>query len=156
MNQTEVENKGIDERLFHVLCTVFRKAPSHHTMGMNLIYLGQGLVGIKMSVGHEYTTVPSRLHGGIIAALADTAMAWSMASLGHSSITVEMSLNYFAPAFKGTELIAEGYVINAGKTITVVEASVFNNKGKLIAKSKGTFIKDNTSWKSVLADMERA
>lgn len=139
MNKTEAENKGIDEKWFYTLCQHFKESPSLQTMGIELIYLGKGIAGIKMSAERGYTTVNGRLHGGIIATLADTVMGWAIISLGNPTVTVDMRLNYFAPVFEGTELTAEGYVIHAGKTTAVAEASLFNNKGKLVAKSMGTF-----------------
>ena len=138
MNNTEVENKGIDEKLFNMLVTGFDK-PFENTMGITLLYLGQGIVGMKMTTSHEYTTVMGRLHGGIIAALADTAMGWSVLSLGRISVTVDMTLNYFAPVFETTELTAKGYVIHAGKNTVIAEAELFANNEKLVAKSRGTF-----------------
>ena len=94
---------------------------------------------MKMTISHEYTTVMGRLHGGIIAALADTAMGWSVLSLGRISVTVDMTLNYFVPVFEPTELTAKGYVIHAGRNTVVAEAELFANNDKLVAKSRGTF-----------------
>ena len=139
MNNAEVENKGINEELFNTLVTRFEEVPFLNTMCINLLYLGQGIAGIKMTTRHEYTTVMGRLHGGIIAALADSAMGWSVLSLGRISVTVDMTLNYFAPVFETTELTAKGYVIHAGKNTVVAEAELFANNEKLVAKSRGTF-----------------
>lgn len=138
MNKSEVENKGIDEKFFFDLCNIFKNIPTLHTFGINLLYLGHGVVGLKMKAEREYTTINGRLHGGIIATLADTAMGWAILSQGNDSVTLDMSLNYFAPVFEETDIIAEGYVIHSGKTTAVAEASMFS-KGKLVAKSQGTF-----------------
>lgn len=139
MNKNEVENRGIDEKLFCVLCCRLKERPINHTMGINLIYLGKGVAGVKMSVERGYTAVNGTLQGGIIAALADNVMGWAIGTLGRTVVTIDMSLNYFAPVLEGTELTAEGYVIHTGKTTVVAEASLFNNNGKLVAKSMGTF-----------------
>ena len=42
MKITPIENRGIDENLFHTLCTLFEKIPIHKTLGMSLTYLGPG------------------------------------------------------------------------------------------------------------------
>ncbi len=138
MNRLGAENRGIDEKFFFDLCNIFVNIPTLQTFGINLLYLGQGTVGLKMMANREYTTINGRLHGGIIATLADTAMGWAILSLGINSVTLDMSLNYFAPVFQETEIIAEGRVVHAGKTTAVAEASLFN-RGKLVAKSNGTF-----------------
>jgi acyl-CoA thioesterase len=100
---------------------------------------------MKLSVKQEYTTVKGRLHGGIIATLADSCMGWSINSLGKiGTVTIDMTLNYFAPVYLGTELRAEGNVIHAGRSTVVAEASLYDNSsGKLVAKSRGTFFVTN-------------
>ena len=138
MNITEVENKGIDEQYFCFLCEQFKIIPALQTMGLTLMYLGQGTAGVKMNANLEYTTINGRLHGGIVATLADTVMGWAIVSMGIDSVTIDMSLNYFAPVYEGSDITAESYVIFAGKTTVVAEANIFN-QGKLVAKSRGTF-----------------
>ena len=138
MNKSEVENKGIDEKFFFDLCNIFKNIPTLQTFGINLIYLGHGVVGIKMKAEREYTTINGRLHGGIIATLADTAMGWAILSQGNDSVTLDMSLNYFAPVYEGSDITAESCIIFAGKTTVVAEANMFS-QGKLVAKSRGTF-----------------
>ena len=134
-----IENRGLNNVFFDFLRIRWETAPIHQTLPISLTYLGQGTVGLKMSAGREYTTVRGRLHGGISATLADTAMGWAIITLGRTCVTVDMYMNYFAPAFEDDELIAESTVIHAGKRTAVAEATLHNNKGDLIAKSRGTF-----------------
>jgi uncharacterized protein (TIGR00369 family) len=138
MNTTEIENRGMDERLFATLCSRYQKSPVYNELGIRLLYLGRGAAGYEIDVEHCYTTVNGRLHGGIIATMADSAMGWACLSLGRAAVTVDMNLNYFKPVFQETRLRAEGYVIREGKTLVVTEANLFNNE-KLVAKSMGTF-----------------
>ena len=63
MKITPTENRGIDEDLFHTLCTLFEDIPIHKTLGMSLTYLGPGVAAMKMNVEPEYTTIKGRLHG---------------------------------------------------------------------------------------------
>ncbi|NLB17499.1 MAG: PaaI family thioesterase [Syntrophomonadaceae bacterium] len=140
MEKNPTENKGIDKKLFHTLCTQFEEIPIHKTLGMSLIYFGPGTAAMGMTVEPEYTTIKGRLHGGLIASLLDDVMGWSYNTLGKfGNVTVDMTLNYFSPVFQGTELRAEGNVIHAGRSIAVTEGSLYDNTGKLIAKSRGTF-----------------
>lgn len=139
MSMAEIENRGIDDDFFDFLCKRWESAPIHQTLDISLTYLGQGAVGLKMSAGREFTTVRGRLHGGISATLADTAMGWAIITLGHTCVTVDMYMNYFAPSFGEDELIAEANVIHSGKRTVVAEATLFNDKGELIAKCRGTF-----------------
>ncbi len=139
MSATKIENRGVEGELFDFLCQRWESAPIHHTMDLRLVYLGPGEAGIKILPGREYTTVRGRLHGGIIAVLADTTMGWAIMTLGSTCVTVDMYTNYFLPAFGEHDLFAEAQVIHSGKRIVVVEATLYNDKGEPVAKSRGTF-----------------
>ncbi|MGE5545089.1 MAG: PaaI family thioesterase [Bacillota bacterium] len=140
MKKSEVINKGLDEAVSQIMCSRFSQIPTLQTLGVSLVYLGPGECSMKLKVVHDYTTVKNRLHGGIIATLADSTMGWSVASLGRvRSVTVDMNINYFAPIYEGSELISEAYVIHAGRTTVVAEANVYNQDRKLLAKARGTF-----------------
>lgn len=145
MHKSEVENKGIAKGIFDVICSIQEHSPIFRTLGFKFMYLGEGAAGLKMHLDPEYSSYAGRVNGGIIAALADNVMGMAGLTLGHIARTVDMNLNYFTPVFEETELIAEGYVINAGQTLIVIEADLFNNQGKLVAKSRGTYIRDKKS-----------
>lgn len=145
MGIKDVENRGLDPDYFEVMCEGFEKSPFSKALNIQIIYLGKGAAGIKMIPEPKYSTRGQRVHGGIIATLADTAMGLASTTSGSFCRTVDINLNYLAPVYEGAEMTAEGYVIQAGKTITVVESSLFNNEGKLIAKGRGTFIVDKKS-----------
>ncbi|MEN6390467.1 MAG: PaaI family thioesterase [Syntrophomonas sp.] len=134
-----IENRGIDEGLFRRLCNFWAAAPTHQTLDVKLNYLGPGEVGIKIKPNIGYTTVKGRVHGGIIATIADTAMGWAILSLGRNCVTVDMYINYFNPVFWENELIAEGKIVHSGNRTVVTEATLSNENGDLIAKSRGTF-----------------
>ncbi|KUG05429.1 hypothetical protein ASZ90_017111 [hydrocarbon metagenome] len=139
MSATGIENKGIDGDFFNFLCHQWESAPIHQTMDLRLIYLGPGEAGIKIHPGREYTTIRGRLHGGISAALADTAMGWAILTLGRNCVTVDMYTNYIAPAFGEHDLTAEAQVVHSGNRTVVAEATLCNGRGELVAKSRGTF-----------------
>jgi uncharacterized protein (TIGR00369 family) len=139
MIKNEVENKGVDERIFHSMLTMLDNAPALRTLGSKAVYLGYGEVGLKMTAGKEYDNYRGVLHGGIVAALADTAAGFAVQSLGIRCVTIELNLNYCLPAVTQTEIFAEGYVIHQGRSTVVAEAALYNSSGKLICKSRGTF-----------------
>jgi uncharacterized protein (TIGR00369 family) len=139
MDKTVAENRGIDEGLFHQTLAKLRDTPACQTMDIRVKYLGKGTAGLKMSVSHEFQNSQGLLHGGFIAALADTAMGYSIVTLGFRIVTLDLNLNYFAPALMGTELSAEANVLHVGKNTIVAEAALYNSDKKLVAKSRGTF-----------------
>lgn len=146
MNISKVENRGLDNDLFQLIVYSFGDHNCQRAMGINLMYLGKGIAGMQMYPKSIYSTPGSRVHGGIIATLADYIMGAAVTTLNGSIYrTIEMNLNYFKPVFEEKELVGEGRVIYPGNTTAVVEGNIFNHQGILVAKSRGTFIKDTKS-----------
>ncbi|MBS0029248.1 PaaI family thioesterase [Chitinophaga sp. 22321] len=85
-------------------------------------------------------------HGGVIAALADTAGGYAATTLypqDVSFLTIEFKINFLRQA-KGEKLIAKATVIKGGATITVVQTDLFilnNDKEAQVATSLITLIK---------------
>lgn len=141
--EQDADNRGIDQNLFEIISNGWDSQLCHKSMGLRVTYLGQNSAGMSMVPNPELTTGKGRLHGGVIATMADAVMGAAAATMGHVYRTAEMKLNYIAPAFDNAELLAEAHVIHPGKTIAVVEGSLFNTEGKLVAKSMGTYFRDN-------------
>lgn len=85
-------------------------------------------------------------HGGVIAALADTAGGYAATTLYRedvSFLTIEFKVNFLRQA-KGEMLIAKASVIKGGATITVAQTDLFirdNGKETQVATSLITLIK---------------
>lgn len=143
MNNDKCENRGLDQTIFDLMRVAYEGQTCHQTMGLRVAYLGTGIAGIKMIPAPQYSTDGGRVHGGVIATLMDVGMGAAAATLGHIYRTLEMSVNYLVPAYEENELTAHGHVIHPGHTVAVVECSLYNQDGKLVAKSKGTYFRDN-------------
>ena len=81
------------------------------------------------------------LQGGVIAALADEAVAYSLWSLvpdGEIINTVEYKINFLAPVRQGP-VEAQAQIVRRGKTISLGEVEVLN-EGLLVAKGLFTYI----------------
>ena len=134
-----MENRGIDSNLFDSILMRIRSSSVVRTLAITAVYLGYGEAGMKMIANENLANIRGTLHGGIIASLADTAMGYSIQSLGLRGVTLDLNLHYCTPVATETEIIAEGKVIHTGKSIVVVEALLFTSNRKLAAKSTGTF-----------------
>lgn len=111
------ENRGIDEDIFNKIITVYSRQPCHQTIGLVITYLGKGTAGMKIVPELQFTTEGGRVHGGIIATLADIVMGAAVTTNGLIYRTAEMKINYLVPVFEEVELIAEAKVVHPGKPL---------------------------------------
>jgi uncharacterized protein (TIGR00369 family) len=109
--------------------------------GFQLDAAEAGRAVLRMRVRERHKQLHGVVHGGVLAALADTAggLATYMAvPRGTRIATVEMKINYLEPVAKGT-LIADARVIRRGKNLAVVDCDVREDEGELVAKALMTF-----------------
>ena len=100
-------------------------------IGAQIIGLAPGHCTLALSARPELCQQRGFLHGGVTAAVADTAAgyaAYSLMPAGSSPLTVEFKINLMAPA-SGDRFIASAKVVRAGRTLTVVEADVTAEAG---------------------------
>jgi len=78
-------------------------------------------------------------HGGILATLVDVAADFALVKhTGRGVPTIDMRVDYHAPAMPG-DLIARGKIVKLGRQFSVAEASIFDEKGTLLASGRGTY-----------------
>lgn len=100
-----------------------------------------GRTVVRMRVAARHRQVHGVVHGGVVAALADTAgglATYTVAPRGARVATVEMKINYLEPVEKGT-LRAEAKVLRRGRNLAVVDCDVRDEDGKLVGKALMTF-----------------
>jgi len=100
-----------------------------------------GRVVLRMHVDERHKQVHGVVHGGVIAALADTAggLATYMAcARGTRVATIEMKINYLE-SVEGGVLDAEARVVRLGAHVGVVDCDVRDESRRLVAKALMTF-----------------
>ena len=78
------------------------------------------------------------VHGGYIFGLADTAAGIAAMTNGGNVVTIDSTISYIKPA-KGSRITAKASAIKTGKTISVFEVQITNEKEDLVAKATITF-----------------
>ena len=81
------------------------------------------------------------LHGGVIAALADSAMGLSCVAsqqAARSALTVSLNVDYLATAKIGQWLLIDPRVVKTGSTLGFVDALIAAD-GETIARATATF-----------------
>ncbi|WP_020175229.1 PaaI family thioesterase [Methyloferula stellata] len=93
-------------------------------------------LGLKLGEPHQNHM--GTAHGGIILTLLDIALG-SVARLasGHSVMTINLQSSFLSPG-RG-ELVAEGRVLQQGRSLIFCEGEVRDAQGVLVAKATGLF-----------------
>lgn len=110
-------------------------------MGFEVEKLYPGGAVLGMITEEHHRQIHNVMHGGVIAALADTAAAiaaYTVVPRGTEVVTVELKINYLLPV-GGGKVTAKGKVLRAGRNFIVVECEVSNQRGELAAKALMTF-----------------
>ncbi len=117
-----------------------RKTNIAKVFGFELAAAEPGRAVLKMRVRSRHRQIHNVVHGGILAALADTAAAFGVylaLPRGTPLATVEMKINYLEPVHAGV-LRAEGRMLRKGKNLAVAECDV-REDALLVAKALLTF-----------------
>lgn len=108
--------------------------------GFTLREAERGHVVLQMKVGGRHKQVHGVVHGGVLAALADTAggLATYMAcSRGTRVATIEMKINYLEAVEEGA-VTADARVVRLGAHISVVDCDVRDDH-RLVGKALMTY-----------------
>lgn len=115
------------------------------TLGASIIHVARGEVDIALPTSPAVAQQHGFVHGGAVAAIADSAAGYAALSTmrpGVGVLTTEFKINLLAPA-AGDRLVARGRVIKAGRTLTLARAEVFAEQGgssKLVAYLTATLM----------------
>ncbi len=110
-------------------------------MGVEVPELGEGYARFTLEIRPDFHNSQGFLQGGVIAALADEAVAYALFSLvpeGEMISTVEMKINFLAPAQQGV-LEAQALIRKRGRTLSLGEVEVTQDT-RLVAKGMCTYI----------------
>lgn len=120
---------------------LLRESVAGKLFGFELISLGQGHAILSMLIRGRHKQIHGVVHGGILAAIADTAGAMAVypkLPRGIRLATIEMKINYLEPLDRG-RISAEGRLLRLDTNTAVAEVEVRDSEGKLAAKALMTF-----------------
>ena len=117
--------------------------PYAHLLGIELDDISKGAATLGLDVRKELTQNHGVVHGGAIASIIDTAMAFAIITLlapREKVTTVDLTISYLRPLTKG-RITAVAKVVRAGRRLFAVSADVFDDDGKLATTALSTYIK---------------
>lgn len=126
-----------------VLRVMEQFSPFNRLLGIHGESVEAGRGVLVLPVRPEFVGDPRRpaLHGGVLSALIDSAgglAAWSSLSSHESVSTVDLRVDFIAPAGLGAPLRAEAELVRKGNRLCHVRVSVTQD-GALVAEGRGVY-----------------
>ena len=114
---------------------IFSAVPFLSNLKVKLGPVGPGFARVSINFQPRLSQVHGFMHGGVVAALADTAATYASNTLlypDRETITVELKINYTAPV-KTKRVYADATVLHSGSKTSISEVKVFDSAKKLCA-----------------------
>lgn len=119
---------------------LFLSPPVARLIGFKLTEVSAGVARGELNLTSRHAGPGGTAHGGILCDLADAAMGLAFASAlkpRQSAVTVELKINFLRPVWRG-QLVALARVVHRGRRLGVVESSLSDETGRLVAKACST------------------
>ena len=130
-----------EKRVTELVRLRMKESKSSELLGFDVESVHDGRAIFRLAVRPRHKQIHGVVHGGILAALADTTAAiaaYTVVPRGVELATLELKINYLEPVPGGT-VKADARVLRAGRNFIVTECEIFNESGSLAAKALLTF-----------------
>lgn len=117
-------------------------SPAWSWLGLRQIELGEGSATVEMTPTEDMANSAGFVHGGMISALADSAMGRALHTIKPGvvrAMSFDLKLSFISAAKVGETLRARGRVVHAGRRTGVTECRIEGLGGRLVATASGTF-----------------
>jgi uncharacterized protein (TIGR00369 family) len=112
-------------------------------LGIEIDSVEPGRARLSVQIRKELLQLQGIMHGGAIATLIDTAVAFAIVGASEPDArftTVELKVNYLSPIREG-RIVADARLVRDGRRIVVADCDVFDSNGRLAAKGLLTYIR---------------
>ena len=117
--------------------------PFARLLGIEAELLEPGHAVLSIKIRDDLKRNGGIAHGGVAAALIDSAMAFAIVPLlseNERTTTVDLTIHYLRPLTGGTAR-ASARVVRAGRRIITVSAELFDSQEKLAATALSTYLR---------------
>jgi uncharacterized protein (TIGR00369 family) len=136
-HETELDPNHLEELKERV-----RNSPFHRWAGVELVSVGGGRGELAIDLQDHHFNPQGIVHGGIISAMADTAIGLALRSrlpAGMTHRTAQLNIHFLTKG-EGNRLVGRGRAVHLGRRMGYGEAEVLDGTGRLLARATATFI----------------
>ena len=135
--------RALDSAAFGFPTNCFVCDPAN-ARGLRLSFVADdeaGLVAAEFSLGEEFSGAPQYVHGGVVLAVVDDAMAWAAIALaGRFAVVRETTTTFEHGVRLGRPHRVEARIESSTERILHTSARVVNGEGKRCARSKARLV----------------
>ena len=132
---TEAQRERIERALDAV--------PFARLLGLDVESVEPGRAVMSLSIRDDHKQNHGVVHGGAIASLIDSAMAFAIIPLlaeNEHTTTVDLTIHYLRPLTEG-KATAVARVVRAGRRVIAVSAEVMDQNERLVASAVSTYLR---------------
>lgn len=115
--------------------------PLLNTLGIKIVELNPSKAVLSLTITPELTQGAGNLAGGILATLADEAMAHVLIVALNASrpiVTTDLNIRFLRAAQKGS-ITCEATILRQGYNTAFLDSKIYNENAELIAVAGATF-----------------
>lgn len=112
------------------------------TLGIRLLEVGDHHAVMAVTVDQRHLNYRGGAHGGLLAALADTAAFFPRPLLpsGQAATTLNLTISYLRPVACGDSLNARAELLHMGRRTASVAVRIVDGEGRLVAHGTTTLL----------------
>lgn len=154
MNHIEQNKPELSEEVKEALFSLTRDNIYMRNLQIEIQEIKLGYVKGKMMVTEEIMNPYGSIHGGCLYSLADIVTGLAACTYGVFSSTINGSMEYIIPAMNTEYIICESVEIRQGKHVSLYEANIYDDKGRLVDKARFSFYMMNRSVVQSVSDSD--
>jgi phenylacetic acid degradation protein PaaD len=120
-----------------------------HALGIEIEVTGVGAASARMSIRDDMVNGLDVCHGGLIFALADTALAFACNAYNNQSFAASCQIEFLRPAKLGDELLAIASEDYRGRRSAYYTVKIQNQRDEAVALFRGRSVGNG---KAILSD----
>jgi uncharacterized protein (TIGR00369 family) len=132
----------LNPKYTEAISDVVNRSPYFSLLSMTIKELEWGTSVLEVELEEKHLHPFGYVHGGAIASVMDASAYWAVFPQVKDSMgltTVEIKVNFLAPVKEG-KLVAKGRCIKIGKTLALGDATIYDEKGNLLAHGTATMM----------------
>lgn len=121
----------------HTVAAMFAEDRASKHLGMTIDRSGDGHAVVSMTVTDDMVNGLGIGHGGLVFALADSAMAFATNDTGTPAVAVQAEIDWLRPAQLGARLTATAHRVHEHGRNAITDVTVADEHGETIAVFRG-------------------